>query len=144
MNDQLHEHLKSLKSIRPDAAFLTRSRANLMNAITPAPRRITLTNLTPVFRMSFATAALALLIFVSASKAPAGTNETETVASLDATAIQAERLAANATGSVANAEYLKGISPAISLALTDIADPAVNWESGIKVKQALAVLTKNN
>lgn len=66
------------------------------------------------------------------------------VASLDTSLIQAERLAANATGSVADAAYFKGVSPAISLALTDIADPTTNWGSETKVKQALAVLTKNN
>lgn len=144
MNNPLQEHLKSLKGIRPDAAFLARSRANLMAAITPSPRRLTLNALIPVFRMSFATAALSLLIFVSASGPAKSPTETEIIASLDTMAIHAEQVATNATGSIANAEYFKDTSAAISLALTDIADPSVNWGSATKVKQSLALLTKNN
>lgn len=144
MNNPLQEHLKSLKGIRPDAAFLARSRASLMAAITPSPRRFTLNALIPAFRMSFATAALSLLIFVSASGPAKSPAETEIIASLDTIAIHAEQVATNATGSIANAEYFKDTSAAISLALTDIADPSVNWGSATKVKQSLALLTKNN
>lgn len=140
--NNLQEHLKSLKNVRPDAAFLARSRANLMAAITPAPRRFSLESLMPVFRMSFATGALALLVFVSVQRTPENT-EGAVVASLDTNAIQAEQLAVNATDSIANAAYFNGVSPVISLALTDIADPSTNWGSANQVRQSLAVLYKN-
>lgn len=142
MNDQLQERLKSLASIRPDAAFLARSRMNLMTAITPTPRRFSLESLLPAFRMSFATAALSLLVFVSASEVPAVPQGT--VTSLDASAIKAEQFAANATGSVANAAYFKDVAPSVSLALTDIADPSTDWGSENEIKQSLAVLAKND
>lgn len=143
MSKQLHEHLKSLKSIRPEAGFLARNRANLMNAIAPAPERVRLTAFMPILRMSLATATLSLLIFTSLNQAPKETVGAGAVASLDTNTIQAERLAANATGSIADAAYFRGVSPAISLALENIADPSTDWESEIQVKQALAVLTKN-
>lgn len=141
--NNLQEHLKSLKSIRPNVAFLARSRASLMNAISPAPRRFSLESLMPVFRMSFATGALALLVFVSVQRAPESTEGT-VVASLDTNAIQAEQLAVNATNSIANAAYFNGVSPVISLALTDIADTSTNWDSANQVRQSLAVLYKDN
>ncbi len=142
MNDLLHERLKSLKNVRPDAAFLARSRERLITAITPAPRRFSLQSLMPAFRMTVATGALSLLVFVSAHQAPKGAEGT--VASLDTAAITAEQTAVGAAGSVADSDYFKGVSPAISLALTDIADPSTNWGSANRVKQSLAVLTKNN
>ncbi len=138
--NNLQEHLKSLKNVRPDAAFLARSRARLMTAITPAPRRLTLASFMPAFRMSFATGALALLVFASAQKTP--DNDKEVIASLDANAIRAEQLAVNATDSIANAAYFEGVSPIISLALTDIADPSTNWGSANQVRQSLAILHK--
>src|SRR3989344_1431023 len=138
MNNRLEEHLKSLKNIRPDTAFLTYSRANLMNAIVPTPRRFSLQAFMPALRMSFATGTIALLIFISTHEAP---NETvESIASLDANALQAEQLAVNATNSIASATYFKGVSPIINLALTDIADPSTNWGSANQVRQSLAVL----
>lgn len=91
--------------------------------------------------MSFATGALALLIFVSVHRTPESENNT-LVASLDTNAIQAEQLAVSATDSVANAAYFEGVSPVISLALTDIADPSTNWGSANQVRQTLAVLYK--
>ena len=141
--NNLQEHLKSLKNVRPDAAFLARSRASLMNAISPVPRRFSLESLMPVFRMSFATGALALLVFVSVQRAPENTEGT-VIASLDTNAIQAEQLAVNATNSIANAAYFNGVSPVISLALTDIADTSTNWGSANQVRQSLAVLYKDN
>ncbi|MDO8582455.1 MAG: hypothetical protein Q7R63_00465 [bacterium] len=144
MNNPLQEHLKSLKGIRPDAAFLVRSRARLLTAIAPAPRRFSLESLMPALRMSFATAALSLLVFVSAQQPAKSPDANEVIASLDTVAIQAEQMAVNATGSAANAEYFKGVSPAISLALTDIADPSTNWGSANQVRQSLAVLYKDN
>ena len=96
----------------------------------------------PAFRMSFATGAFALLIFISFHEAPQGGNEI--IASLDTNAIQAEQLAVNATNSIANATYFNGVSPVISLALTDIADPSTNWGSANQVRQSLAVLYKDN
>ncbi len=137
----LQEHLKSLKNVRPDTVFLARSRNRLMEAITPTPRRFSLESLMPAFRMSFATGALALLIFVSVHRTPESENNT-LVASLDTNAIQAEQLAVSATDSVANAAYFEGVSPVISLALTDIADPSTNWGSANQVRQTLAVLYK--
>lgn len=141
----LHEHLKSLKGIRPDAAFLARSRAELIAVIAPAPAPFKLRNawrtaFMPALRMSFATGALALIVFVSAQKTPV--YKEEMVASLDTNAIQAEQLAVNATDSIANAAYFEGVSPIISLALTDIADPSTNWGSANQVRQSLAVLYK--
>ncbi len=140
--NNLHEHLKSLKNVRPDAAFLARSRASLMATITPTPRRFSLESFIPVFKMSFATGALVLLVFVSIHRAPEST-EAGVMASLDVNAIQAEQLAVNATESIANAAYFNGVSPVISLALTDIADPSTNWGSANQVRQSLAVLYKN-
>lgn len=140
--NNLQEHLKSLKNVRPDAAFLARSRASLMATITPTPRLFSLESFIPVFRMSFATGALALLVFVSMHRAPENA-ESAVVASLDENAIQAEQLAVNATDSIANAAYFNGVSPVISLALTDIADPSTNWGSANQVRQSLAVLYKN-
>lgn len=145
--NNLQEHLKSLKNVRPDAAFLARSRANLMAAITPTPSPFGLRSawraaFIPAFRMSFATGALALLVFVSVQRTPENT-EGAVVASLDTNAIQAEQLAVNATDSIANAAYFNGVSPVISLALTDIADPSTNWGSANQVRQSLAVLYKN-
>jgi hypothetical protein len=96
----------------------------------------------PVFRMSFATGALTLLIFISLNEAPQGS--VETIASLDTNAIQVEQLAVNAANSIANAAYFDGISPVISLALTDITDPSTNWDSANQVRQSLAVLYKDN
>ena len=143
MNEQLQEHLKSLKNIRPDVAFLARSRSRLMNIITPPPPRFSLASFIPAFRMSLATGALALIISVSGTSTSRN-SESSLVASLDTNAIQAERFAANATDSIANADYFNGVSPVISLALTDIADPSTNWGSANQVRQSLAVLYKNN
>lgn len=149
MNNPLEEHLKSLKGIRPDAAFLARARVNLMTAITPLPTTSPFglagawrTIFVPAFRMSFATGALALLVFISTHQTPK--SDDEVVASLDTNAIQAEQFAVNATNSIANAAYFNGVSPAISLALTDIADPSTDWGSANQVRQSLAVLYKNN
>lgn len=141
MNSRLQEHLKSLKGIRPDVAFLARSRERLIDAITPTPKRFSLESLIPAFRMSFATGAFALLIFISLHEAPR--SDSETIASLDTNTIQAEQFAANATDSIASAAYFNGVSPVISLALTDIADPATNWDSANQVRQSLATLYKN-
>lgn len=150
MNERLQERLKSLQGIRPDAAFLLRSRTNLMSAIsTPTSpfglrgiRHISLETLIPTFRLAFAMGAFSLLILLRGSNAPQ--TSPEVVASLDTNAIQAERLAVNATDSIANAAYFNGVSPAISIALVDIADTSTNWGSETQVKQALAVLYKNN
>jgi|GEM_PF-2237906 len=143
MNNRLHEHLKSLKSIRPEAGFLARGRANLINAITPAPKHTFFNYLTPVFKMSFATATLAVILLISSQATSIQTSEEGLVASLDTEIIQTEHVAINATGSIASATYFKNISPVISLALRDIADPSMNWGSETKAKQAIAVLTNN-
>lgn len=141
MNEQLQKQLKSLKSIRPDALFLARSRTNLMSAITPQ-QRFSLQSFIPVFRMSLTMGVFSLAIFLSTREVPI--RSAETVASLNINTLQAEQSTANAEGSVTNAEYFNGVSPVISLALTDIADPSTNWGSEKQVKQALALLSKNN
>jgi hypothetical protein len=142
MSNRLQEHLKSLQGIRPDATLLARSKNRLMESITPAPRRFTLQSFMPALRMTVATGALSLLVFISAREVPQGAPEL--IASLDTNAIQAEQLAVNATNSIANAAYFNGVSPVISLALTDIADPSTNWGSANQVRQSLAVLYQNN
>ncbi len=141
MNEQLQEQLKSLKNIRPNAFFLARSRTRLINAITPT-QRFSFKSLMPVFRMSLTMGVFSLAIFLTAHQTPV--KSAETVASLNMGIIKAEQSAANTEGSVTNAEYFNDISPVISLALTDIADPSTNWGSGTQIKQALALLSKNS
>ena len=143
MNERLQEQLKLLQSIRPDASFLARARVNLLTAITPATTPFGLRStwrpsfeaFIPTFRLAFAMGAFSLFLFLGGSQSPY--EQAGTVASLNADAIQAER-------PKASANYFNGVSPVISLALTDIADPSTNWGSANQVKQSIAVLYKNN
>lgn len=138
-NEQLQEQLKSLHGIRPDALFLARARVNLLTAIAPATspygKGISLETFLPTFRLAFAMGTLSFFLFLGAYQSPYG--QTGAVASLNTDAIQAER-------PKTNAHYFNGISPVISLALTDIADPSTNWGSANQVKQSIALLYKNN
>lgn len=140
MTERLQERLKSLQGIRPDAFFLAHTRINLLAAIAPLPRRfscqnISLTTFVPTFRLAFAMGVFTLFLFLGGSQLPYG--QSGAVASLNADAIQAER-------PKANTNYFNGVSPVISLALTDIADPSTNWGSANQVKQSIAVLYKIN
>lgn len=149
MNDLVvTERLKSLQGIRPDAVFLAHTRTNILRAITPAASpfglhgtwRPSLKTFIPAFRMSFVMGAFSLFLFLGAHRIVP--QSAETVASLNADAIQAER--PQATEDKTNAHYFNGVSPVISLALTDIADPSTNWGSAAQIKQSIAVLYKNN
>jgi hypothetical protein len=137
---QLNDWLKPLKHIRPSHGSLMRSREIIMASIQPKPRKFP-AHILFGMRIPAAMGALSMLLILM-TQVPK-TNKIESpILSLDAHAIQAEQQAVNATGSMITSNYLKRSAPVISLALTDIADPAKNWGSESKIKQAIALLSK--
>lgn len=82
------------------------------------------------------TLAVALMIFTTPGKAPA--------TSLNGEAIAMERQTIAAESNVAEVRYFKGISPAISLALTDIIEPKADYGSTNHIKKGIALLDKKN
>lgn len=139
------EQLKTLASIRPDPVFLKWSRKAILAEIA----RTTETREGAHFwqslfspgRSAYAAGAagvfaVALLITGAPKASPAS--------SLSGEAIATERRMIAAENNTAEVRYFKGISPAVSLALTDIIEPKADYGSANHIKKGIALLDKKN
>ncbi len=146
MNSLFHERqLKSLKSIQPDPVFLKWSKRAIMASAMPeerlVARHIPLSALlSRTMRPVAALGTMAILAFAFMAQSPA---DSSSIASLNGTDIAVERLKVASDDKSAEAKYFKGISPSISLALTDIIDPSTDYGSANHIKKGLALLNRN-
>ena len=140
---ELTERLSRMRAIQPDPATLKWTRRALLAEI--APQRRTLIGLMRA-HLSPATGGLALAgalgIALIMTLAP-HTKPAETVAGLDRANLETERAAVTGQDLTPTARYMKGISPAISLALDDIIDPSTDYGSTNHIKKGLALLDAN-
>ncbi len=143
------ERLKALQSIQPDPVFLKWSKRAIFESITETTpkralsRRISLTTiLTRAIRPLVATGTLVAVAFVITTMRPV--TAPDAVASLNGVSIATEQRALAAETKTAETHYFKGVSPTISLALTDIIDPSTDYGSANHIKKGIALLTNKN
>ena len=144
-NRSTEEQLKMLAAIRPDPVFLKWSRKAILAEIAAAGGARRRMGLWELMRSggqgayAAGTAGALALAFVLLN-APNGSP----ASSLNGEAIKAERLTIAAENNVAEVRYFKGISPAVSLALTDIIEPKADYGSTNHIKKGIALLDKEN
>ncbi len=143
------ERLKALQSIQPDPVFLKWSKRAIFENATQSepkytlPRRISLTTvLTRAIRPLVATGTLAAVAFVIITMRPGAAPDA--IASLNGASIATEQRALATETKTAETHYFKGVSPTISLALTDIIDPSTDYGSVNHIKKGIALLQTRN
>ncbi len=147
MNSPFHERqLESLRSIRPDPVFLKWSKKAILESAAPGKRRLVRrisleAVLSRAMRPLAAACAMAVIALAFVLKAPDGN---PSIASLDAEGIAIERLQVASEDRSGEVRYFKGISPSVSLALTDIIDTSTDYGSADHIKKGIALLSRNN
>ena len=142
------ERLKALRTIRPDPVFLKWSKRAIFADARPIRRALPWHAHIAIGEMvaralrplaaAGAMTAIALAAVTATSGAPA------VAASLNGTAIAHERTSVAAETSTGQTRYFKGISPTISLALTDIIDTSTDYGSASHIKKGIALLANKN
>lgn len=134
------ERLKRLKAIQPDPGTLKWARRALLADIAPerrgffAPFLERLTAPSLHFALS-GIAALALIISAA--------NQSDSISGSEVAGLDAERAAVAKQNLTPTVNYMKGISPTISLAITDIVDPSTDYGSAGHIKKGIALLDAN-
>ena len=141
------ERLKALHTIQPDPVFLKWSKRAIFADARPAPRALPryartdiLTFMFRALRPTAAIGAMAALALLVVAKTPAAQ---PAIASLNDVSIADERQAVVAEAKTGQVRYFKGISPTISLALTDIIDTSTDYGSANHIKKGIALLADN-
>lgn len=144
-NRSTEEQLKLLASIRPDPVFLKWSRKAILAEIHTAEKTEHKTGLWELLRTHkrsvYATQMVGVLM---AAFMLIGTPASSPAVSLNGEAIAMERKAIANENNEAEVRYFKGISPAVSLALTDIIEPRTDYGSTNHIKKGIALLDKKN
>lgn len=141
------ERLKAIKAIRPDPVFLKWSKRAIFADALPAIQAVSWRSAVTEFfaravrPIATASAAFGIAAIALAAAYPSAAPH---VAGLDEVNIAVERHAIAADAKTAEVRYFKGISPSISLALTDIIDPSTDYGSANHIKKGIALLTTDN
>ena len=140
------EQLKSLSSIRPDPVFLKWSKRAIFTHALPQRHAVpwhtyTRQTLTHILHPIALAGTLSAVVILGITTIPTGSG---TVASLNGVNIATEQTQVAAASKTAQTRYFKGISPTISLALTDIIDPSTDYGSADHIKKGIALLTTKN
>jgi hypothetical protein len=144
-NKSTEEQLKTLASIRPDPVFLKWSRKAIIAEIeTGAVKHRTRlwellgNSMRNAYAIGGAGVFIITLMLVTVP------NAAPRASSLNGDVIATERQTIAAENNIAETRYFKGISPAISLALTDIIEPKDDYGSTNHIKKGLALLDKKD